>query len=246
MNVFRGLFLISFIFASIGCAGTMQTARTNGEGNFQFGVEPGAAIAVGEGGAGGLPSFNLAGRYGVSETIDIGARIGTISYEIQSKFMLTDPADQTSLAMSLAPSVTAIGFGTGDAGAFLLSADIPFLVGIPVGDSELTIAPKISPAFVTGGGGDANVSGLILSGGGSVGFAARVGDKFWILPEISVKVPFFGAASASSGDTSASESTTGVGGAILNIGVGLLFGGRGVGGTNIMPPATNTGGTVIP
>ncbi len=245
MNVFKGLFLCAFIFASIGCAGTMQTARTNGEGNFQFGVEPGATVLLADGSA-VAPSFNLAGRYGVTDTIDIGAKIGTIGYEIQTKFMLSDPNDQAAMALSLAPSFTAIGFGAEDAGFFVAAARIPLLIGIPVGTSELTLAPRLSPAFLTVGAGDGDASGFSLSAGGSVGFAARLGDTFWLVPEISVDIPFFGAATASSGDNSSSGSQASVNGAILNIGVGLLFGGRGVGGTNIMPPATNTGGTVIP
>lgn len=33
--------LFALLFGSVGCASNfMQTARTNGEGNFQFGVEP--------------------------------------------------------------------------------------------------------------------------------------------------------------------------------------------------------------
>ncbi len=247
MNIFRVALLSFFLVASIGCAGTMQTARTNGTGNFQFGVEPGATILSSSEGSITAPSFNLAGRYGITDTIDLGARIGTALYEIQSKFMLTDPNDQSGIAMSIAPSFTAIGAGTGDGGSFYLGTKIPFLIGIPVGDSELTIAPRLSPSFITAGSGDSDVTGFILSGGGSVGFAARLGDTFWILPEISVEIPFVGGATASSGDSSSSEASAGFGGSIINIGVGLLFGGRpAYNGTNVMPPATNTGGTVIP
>gem|GEM_PF-4821961 len=53
------------------------------------------------------PSFNLAGRYGVTEAIDLGARIGTSTYEPQSKFMLTKPFPSS-------PNETAIGAGSSD------------------------------------------------------------------------------------------------------------------------------------
>jgi len=57
------------------------------------------------------------------------------------------------VAMALAPSFTAIGAGGGGAGFFLLTARIPFLIGIPVGDSEFTLGPRLSPQFIAGGAG---------------------------------------------------------------------------------------------
>ncbi len=247
MSIFKSLALFSFLFLSVGCAGTMQTARTNGEGNFQFGVEPGVThyIPPSEVSDGTgvnlnttLPSFNLAGRYGVSDRIDIGARIGTVGYDVHAKFMITDPNDQQSIAMSMAPSITVAGGSVGGAGSFIAISRIPFLVGIPFGDHELTVTPRATPIITTGTGGTA----FLLSGGGSVGFAARVADTFWVVPELSVDVPFLGAVDTDAGG----GGDVGFGGTIVNFGVGLLFGGRGVAGTNVMPPATNTGGTVIP
>lgn len=248
MNIFKSLFLSAFLFASIGCAGTMQTARTNGDGNFQFGVEPGVIHYTSAGATEGRaitltrPSFNLAGRYGVTDSIDIGARIGTILYEIQAKFMLTDPSDQQAIALSLAPSVSVLGGSLdGHSDTFYAGAKIPLLIGIPIGSSELTLTPRLSPLVLTEAvNGNSNTT-FILSGGGSVGFAARVGNKFWIVPEVSVDIPFLGA-TAAGGDTGAG---VGFAGTFINLGVGFLFGGRGY-ENNIMPTAPNNGGTVIP
>ena len=235
-----GLFLIIVLAISSGCAtSAYQTARTNGAGNFQFGVEPGI-VGVNGGGIGLFgPSFNIAGRYGVSDGVDIGARLGTMGYEIQTKFALNDHSQHDALAMALAPSFTAFGFGGGGAGFFLLAARIPFLIGIPVGDSEFTLGPRISPTLVTGGAGGESAGGFGVSGGLSAGFAARVGDKFWVMPEAAIDVPFFGAVAAG-GETA---SGSGFGDIITyNAGVALLFGGRERGGS-VAPPSAAPAGT---
>lgn len=228
-----GLILIALMAISSGCAtSAFQTARTNGAGNFQFGVEPGI-VGVSGGGIGLFaPSFNIAGRYGISDSIDIGARIGSLGYEVQTKFALNDHSALDSLALALAPSFTAIGFGGGGAGFFLLTARIPFLIGIPVGDSEFTLGPRLSPAFIAGGAGGDSAGGFGLSAGLSVGFAARVGDKFWIMPEGSIDTPLFGAVAAG-GDSASGTSFGDV--VTYNAGVALIFGGRP--GSSAAPPA---------
>lgn len=237
-----GLILLVFMYVTTGCAtSSVQTARTNGEGNFQFGVEPGVIGALATGGgatAGGVfPAFNIAGRYGISDSVDIGARIGSVGYEIQTKFMFTDPADLSSTAISLAPAFTAIGYGGGGAGVgggvFFAVARVPLLVGIPVGDSEFVVAPRVSPAFFAGGAGGESAGGFFLSAGGSAGFAARLGDKFWLMPEAGIDVPVVAGAVTSGG----SGAGAGFGGFIFNATVGLLFGGRDRASAAAPPPS---------
>ena len=233
-----GLVLIAALAISSGCAtSAFQTARTNGEGNFQFGVEPGIIGVTGGGFGLFAPSFNLAGRYGVSDSVDIGARIGTMGYEVQTKFALNDHSQHDALALALAPGFTAIGFGGGGAGFFYLTSRIPLLIGIPVGDSEFTLGPRLSPVFIAAGAGGGAAGGFGLSAGVSAGFAARVGEKFWVMPEAALDVPIFGAVAAG-GDSAA----VGGFGDILtfNAGVALLFGGRPDGGAappSAAPPA---------
>src|SRR5687768_16316244 len=116
----------------LGCASaTLQTARTNGQGNFQFAVEPGVVYPSLLGGV--FPSLNLSGRYGVSDRVDLGLRLGTSSfYEVQSKFLLTDPADIDGVALALAPSTTffTISFGGDDVsgGVFFWDTRVPLLI----------------------------------------------------------------------------------------------------------------------
>ena len=216
LNHFRILFLSFFLLASIGCAGTMQTARTNGKDNLQIGVETGVTRFTTALGPVEDLSVNLAARYGVSDRLDLGVRFGTLAYEIQSKVMLTSPSEQ-DIAISLAPSLTVLQFNN-----FSLGSRIPLLIGIAVGDSELTITPRISPTYL--GGTDIN-NKFILAVGGSIGFAARLGDWFWILPEISVDIPVIGGVVVDKGaenDINLARIDSG----IINFGVGFLFGGR--------------------
>jgi len=172
----------------------------------------------------------------VSDRVDIGARIGSVGYDVQAKIMLTDPSAHDSIAMSLAPQVTAIGAGGSGAGFFLMRSAIPLLIGLPVGDSEFTVAPRVSPWFFGGGGGGESAGGLALFVGGEAGFAARVGEKFWILPHVTFDYPVL-AAAAGGGQSGVASFGNGV---LFGAGVGLLFGGRPAGSAappSAAPPA---------
>ena len=225
---FRSLVLVAVVgLFSTGCAlNNFQTARTNGAGNFQFGIEPGiAGFSVPNSDIGGFaPQFNLAGRYGITDSVDIGARIGTIGYEIQTKFGFTDGSDPTALQLALAPGITAIAFGSGGASVFAITSRIPFLIGIPVGSngSELTIGPRLGPSFYGGGGGGSSAGGFVLTGGGTIGFAAKVGSSFTVIPEIGITVPIVAGATVN-GDSAAAAGAEGF---FYGGGVGLVFGGR--------------------
>lgn len=221
------MYAASLALLAAACApATVQTARTNGQGNFQFGIEPGAAVGVGGGASVGLPSVNFAGRYGVTDRIDVGGRLGTSAYEIQLKAMLTDPAATDSMAIAIAPSTTVIGFGGGGASVFYWDTRVPLLLGLPTGGgSEFTFGPMLRPTLVGGGGGGASAGGLLLSAGGQVGYAARLADNFRLVPQIDVSVPVVGAATASGGGTSAGSVDAGIGGGFIGIQLGLLFGG---------------------
>jgi hypothetical protein len=208
------------------CAPAMlQTARTNGQGNFQFAVEPGVGAGL-SGGIGGVwPELNLSGRYGVSDRIDLGLRIGTSLYEFQTKFMLTDPTATDGVALALAPSTTIIGGGGGGVGAVYWNTRVPLLIGIPAGTSELTIGPRLTPTVVAGGGGGVGAGGFVLSGGASLGYAAHVGTKFRVMPEVGLDVPFVGAVAAGGGGTGTSAAGVGTGVVLFNAAVGFLIGG---------------------
>lgn len=206
-------------FAS-GCVsyGSAQKADTLGKGNLQVGIEPGAtgillpATPATPATFGVLPTFNGSLRYGLSDTADLGVRVGTTLIELSGKFLLTDPSNE-ALAISLVPSVMGAYIGIGGSGASAsfgtANIQIPALIGIKFGQgSELVIGPRLNNALYFGGasGGGSGGSGVVyeLLVGGSVGAAFQLTDFFGLMPEFSAMVPVVTTVATNTGSASAS------------------------------------------
>lgn len=96
---------IAGAWALCGCPNfaTMQTANAIGKGRTQFAVEPGFQTwmpppAGWPSGVPGwqAPTMSFAFRYGVTDSVDVGARIGQLAgTELIFKFQFTDPEDQS-------------------------------------------------------------------------------------------------------------------------------------------------------
>jgi len=229
MNIIRIAVLASgFLVGGVGCAtmGTLQTAQTTGEGNFELAVEPSlVAYTSTDGGGAGLGYLNISGRYGVSDRVDIGARVGSSGAELMAKFSLTDPAKRDGVRIAVAPSGGGFFIGGGGGAAGTFAFQIPVIFDIPVGGgSALVLAPKLHDWIVAAGTGDGGGVASILSLGASVGFSARLGPKFRLLPEVAALMPFAGAAGSNGSGTTSAGLDVGVVG--LQFSVGLLFGGR--------------------
>jgi hypothetical protein len=209
----------------LGCASVtnVQRADTLGKGNFQVGVEPGVQAAAA--GTAFVPYPHLDGsiRFGVSEGVDLGLRAGWSFLELQGKFLVTRPGDP-NYAVSIAPTVGGIFVGAAGASAGLLNFGLPVLVGFKFGLNELVLGPRLQGYYVFGSGGTSSTSvgGLILAGGGSVGFAISVAETVAIMPELGVVVPFAG--SATVGGSTTGGGLTGAGSLIGQFKVGILIG----------------------
>ncbi|MBK7857073.1 MAG: hypothetical protein IPJ65_00355 [Archangiaceae bacterium] len=218
-----------------GCltTGSVQRAETLGKGGFEIGVEPGVfglAVTNSSAGAGStfLPAFNISGRFGIADRVDIGARIGSGLLEFNGKFMITDPAN-TSFALSLAPSVA--GFilggsssGGGSALAGLLNFALPVLIGLRFGEHELVFGPRLNNVVIFAGGTGGSGSIYVFLPGVSAGFAIRATDFFEIMPEVSLAYPVAASAAVSNG-SGLNSAVAGLGnGLVLNFGVGFKFG----------------------
>lgn len=214
----------SLALMAAACApATVQTARTNGQGNFQFGIEPGVVGAVTGGGSAFGPAVNFAGRYGVSDRVDVGGRLGTGVYEVQVKAMVSDPAAADDMAISVAPSTTLFAGSVGGVGGLYLREHVPVLFGLPTGGgSEFTFGPSATLNMVGGGGGGGSASATVLSLGGQVGYAARLGDNFRLVPQFDLSVPVAALAGATGAGT---DGGVGVGVGVVGFQLGLLFGG---------------------
>jgi hypothetical protein len=228
-----------------GCAsmGHVQTADTLGEGKFQFAFEPGlqgTGILSEDGsevsandidfddddddsGLDGViyPHIDFALRYGVSERVDLGVRFGSSLAELQAKILLTQPGDP-DLAISLAPALSGVYFGTGDEDVGYTNLSLPLLIGFKTdGGSEFVLGPRVIGTRVSGGIGNDSGSINVLSVGASVGFALRVANGFRLMPEVAFSVPVVGSVNSSSSD---SEVISGFDTGFLQFKLGFLFG----------------------
>ena len=218
-----------------GCAtiGTLQTANTLGKGKFQLALEPSAWGAVG-GTTILVPNVTLAARYGLSDTFDLGGRVGSNGFEINGKLQLTPPKG-TGLVVSIAPSLGGFALAAGGAAAGSLYVQVPVLLGFDLGGgSQLVLGPKVLDWFFFGSGtatsggttSSAGGSGNMLALGTSIGISFKLADGFRLLPEISMAYPLLTAASAGSNGTSAGTSAVGTSNGVLTqISLALLFGG---------------------
>lgn len=175
-------------FSAWGCSATgmVQTAQTLGKGAWEASIEPGIIGAIQFPPPG--PVLNAALRYGVSDRVDIGARLGTSRFEFQSKFLLTAP-ENPSLAVALAPS---FGLALDFAGLGfipMVQLPVPLLIGLKFGQNELTIGPRLVNTLFFGPEEPETGAVYVLSAATSLGFAAQVTDTFRILPEFSLSLP---------------------------------------------------------
>lgn len=193
---------LSLCFALAGTAcvtvGSAQKAETLGAGVLQLGVEPGAGLAVprAQTAPQPFPDVNVAARYGVSERVDLGLRVGTTVLEASAKLLLTSPAHKR-LAVSVVPSVS---------GAFLpsqgldaqmrwgLALSLPCLVGIELSPrTQLVLGPRaIGSLEVVSNAVDgrpASARTLALSLGTSLGVAFELTEGLALLPEVGFVVP---------------------------------------------------------
>lgn len=200
----------------LACAtiGTLQRAQTAGEDQLQVALEPGL-YGVQEGGETGLlPYGNVAARYGVTDALDVGARVGFSGAELQAKWRIT-PAD-APVVVAVAPNAGGLFLGE----ANLVTAQVPVLVEVPLGAHALVLGPKAW--MLSAGAGDSRASLLAL--GGSVGLALRLGPSFVLLPEYAAVRPVYGAYADVFGESGGDSLDTAAAGTHLSL--SMLFGGR--------------------
>jgi len=226
MNGLRLAIGLGVVAVMTGCAtaGTFQTASTVGEDNFQFGAEP-SIVGVSSGGESGfIPMVSISGRYGLSDTTEIGGRLGPGGIDLLTKFQFTDP-DSDGTIVSLAPSIGGLVVGGSGGSGGVVNVVVPLLVGFQVGDkNEFVLGPKVVDSIAFGSSGGSSATLNVVSVGTTVGYSAQVGKKLKLLPEFGLLYPVVGSASASSGSESASESSSIGGGVTWQAGVGFLIG----------------------
>lgn len=213
------------LFAGCPSFTTMGTARTIEKGKGQFYVAVGGISlqsfetnTAGETKSIGLPSFELGGRYGVADGVEVGGKVFPVGAELNAKFALIRPETPAGLNLSVAPAASIYPFTNGDNTVMLAWLHLPVLFGVNFGGSELVITPRLSDLILSDGSNSINT----VFAGGSVGMAFKVSDGFRILPEISIAAPVWYAVTA--GGTSSSDRID-PRGAIVQGNIGFLMGG---------------------
>lgn len=212
----RTRFVAVGLLVVTGCAsiGNVQRADTVGKGNYQIGIEPGVQVISAPSVSIPYPHLDASFRYGITDGIDLGARAGFSFLELQGKFLVTKPG-APGVIVSIAPTIGGIFIGDASIGAGLLNFAVPALIGIPFGDHEFVIGPRLQGIFAF-----ANSGALLLGPGTSAGVAFQVSEQIAVMPEVSVVLPVFGSLST----LTSTAAGAGLGGVLWQVKVGLLVG----------------------
>ncbi|MDX1478663.1 MAG: hypothetical protein R3301_13215 [Saprospiraceae bacterium] len=155
MNRLNGLIAVLSLLALPGCiqVSSWQTARTVGEHNGEILVAFGAlgiSDPLGEDADAGVGTMELMGRYGVSETVDIGLKISSFSsYVFDAKFQVVGDRT-TSFGLALGPGIGITAF-VGSNGIF--QGHLPVHMSVhPSERFAFYFTPRYSSQFTFGDG----------------------------------------------------------------------------------------------
>jgi hypothetical protein len=188
MRVAAPLLFVLFLLSGCASVGALQPAQVSGRGKGQVGLEMSQQATWNRGAFVSYPMVGVSGRYGVSDRVDLGGRVGPTGLEAQVKVQLSAPTSP-GVIFSLAPSV---GFAATEANEVklrYLNIALPLLIGVPLPRGhQLLLSPRVFNTLYNLEGG--SISGTLntVSLGASVGVAFRVW-KLWLIPEFGVAHP---------------------------------------------------------
>ncbi|OJT26520.1 hypothetical protein BO221_00275 [Archangium sp. Cb G35] len=188
-----------------GCVSTGM-ARTVDPGKLQVSLSGGL-----QGNVSYIPQGELAVRYGVTERVDVGARLFLPGAEVDARFaLLRAPSLKSGVDVTLAPSLAYV-LPMSSTTPGLVFPSLPLLVGFNLGGSQLVLGPRVGYVIKTGQSlTSQSFDGNIIVGS-SLGLAIPIGQVFRIVPEVSLL--HRAGRSLGSGETA------------LHGGIGLVFGG---------------------
>jgi len=207
--------LVVILVSGCPSLSTMQTPSTVPKNHVRVGI---GLEGVGYSDADGsvtVPQTELNVRYGVTDEIDVGAKLYFLGAEIGAKYQLL----RGQLDIAIAPAVSYISIvaedSTGaESKATVAYLHLPLLLGYNVSDRvTLGFGPKVLYTVASGAASSGSSSSSVTSDGFMAGgygqIAFRIGDAFWVAPEVNVYKPF-------------TENAEGV---VFQGGLVLLFGG---------------------
>lgn len=211
----------ALVFAGCPSVSNLTSARTLDKGNLEVTVAPTFMNATffetdADGNTSGagttLPSVEGQLRYGITDNVELGAKLSVGGFAGHLKFgLLRSETAEDGFNLSLDPGVSFMGFGVGGGLAGIVYVYLPVLAGYRFGGHEITFGPRLVPQFAIAGGGGSSSGGMNLLGGGSAAVSFRLGESFRLTPEISVLAPL----------DSATRPTTGM---LAQFSLGFSFG----------------------
>lgn len=183
----RATVVLCFCLLS-GCAsvGVFQSAETLGRKQWELAAEVSSQAQASHDSLSLYPMGGVAFRYGVHESVDVGARLGPGGFELLSKFMLTS---RDGVVVSVAPS--AGGTFWVPSGLVLATGQlsVPVLVGVPLGKRvQLVLAPRVHDSLFVLSAGQAGGTTNTLFAGAAVGVAVKLG-RFKVIPDVGFLAP---------------------------------------------------------
>lgn len=218
------------LLAAGACAtpGRMMTASTLGAGAVEGGFETSVIGAAGSGGAGAIPMISGVVRVGVTDNVDVGARLGFAGLELQSRIKVAGE-NGAGTVVSIAPAITGSRWGIGGENITSFGLTVPALIGLQQANgSELIISPHLQTNYfgISSNATNSSSSAILLSAGAGIGYSAKVSGNVRLVPELTLSVPFAAIAGASADGESISGAGAGVGGFLFQGGLGVTFGRR--------------------
>ncbi len=180
-----------------GCAnvGALQRPNTVGAGKGELALEVSEQALFNRDTVQAYPMAGVAGRYGVTDQLDLGGRVGPSGFELQAKVMLD--AHDSPYPLSLAPSAGMTVLDTGGVALRFYNFALPVLLGVPLPRGhQLVLSPRLADALSDISAGSAHGLINVLSVGLSVGVALHVW-QLWLIPELGVQAPLLSSADRS-------------------------------------------------
>jgi hypothetical protein len=212
----RRSFFLSVATATLSCSAcasfsTLKTPRAIDPGTHQLTAAV-DLVAVPIAAAGSTtnapqlaPQIEIAGRWGVVEGFDLGAKLWNLGGEVSSTIsLLRSP----SLDLAIAPSIGlqedfgVLGYQTScpsqgcgpQPNGLVLFGKLPLLMGVPLGfGHQLVFGPEAVAASALDNSaviGSANRVGLLV--GGAVGISVKLTPHLRMMPEVTVLTPAIG------------------------------------------------------
>ena len=221
-----GLAVGAMLATTAGCPSmtTLGSARTLDAGKTQFFVAPEWASFSMGGEPLRQPQVELGGRYGITDDIEVGAKLWLPGLELESKFAILRPEkDEGNWDLSVAPGISYIGgmSGTATGSGYELHVLTVYL-GLPVGyrfacGNEIVVGPKLANQTWTTEDESGSTANLLYLGT-SLSYLWHVTEGIIIAPEFAIASPMVESVPGFGTDV-------GIGAVLWQAGIAFLFGG---------------------